>query len=43
MGSNLDRFFDPLTEGVDEGGRNAVTFEGEAWFDHRRLTFRLSV
>jgi len=43
MGSNLDRFFDQLTERVDEGGSNPVTFEGEAWFGHRRLTFRLIV
>jgi hypothetical protein len=43
MDSNLDRFFDQLTERVDEGGCYPVTFKGEAWFGHRHLTFRLSV
>jgi hypothetical protein len=34
MGSNLDRFFDQLTERVDEGGCHSATFEGETWVGH---------
>jgi hypothetical protein len=41
MGSNLDRFFNPLTGRVDKDGRNPVAFEGDAWGVHHRLTSRL--